>query len=107
MSKLGEFNREDLSKLFNSMMSHPYEVEEAVGEAISEGIDAFASQELEDQRSKDPYFITKFINHIQAGLGQNAFRAGPGFMSGRFNEENSDSDGESEDVDLGVQAESQ
>ncbi|CAD8185769.1 unnamed protein product [Paramecium pentaurelia] len=80
------FNREQLTTLFEAMMQTPYNISDDVGDAATKAIDTFQYAELQANKKSDPYYISKFILQFQAGLGQIVLPFGSGFLTGRVNQ---------------------
>ncbi|CAD8053376.1 unnamed protein product [Paramecium primaurelia] len=87
VDQLSNFNREQLATVFSAMMQTPYEVPDDVGEAVTKAIDTFFLAELQANQKSDPYYLSKFLLQFQSGLGQFALNFGPGFLTGRVNDE--------------------
>ncbi|CAK88831.1 unnamed protein product (macronuclear) [Paramecium tetraurelia] len=87
VDQLSNFNREQLATVFDAMMKTPYEVPDDVGEAVTKAIDTFFNAELQANQKSDPYYLSKFLLQFQSGLGQFALNFGPGFLTGRVNDE--------------------
>ncbi|CAD8086100.1 unnamed protein product [Paramecium primaurelia] len=76
------FNREQLTTLFEAMMQTPYNISNDVGEAATKAIDTFQYAELQANKKSDPYYISKFLLQFQAGQGQFVLPFGSDFQLG-------------------------